>query len=79
MSVIVILLLASISVAGLFLAAFLWSVKSGQFSDEISPPLRMLLDNPVSTEPNHSIDSSTGNLSPDITDFHKQPQTKTTN
>ena len=46
MSVILILLMASISVAALFLAAFLWSVRSGQYDDEISPPLRMLHDNP---------------------------------
>ena len=44
MSVIIILLLASISVAALFLVAFLWSVKTGQYNDELSPPLRMLLD-----------------------------------
>jgi len=45
MAVIVILLLASISVAGLFLAAFLWSVKSGQFEDDFSPSSRILFDN----------------------------------
>lgn len=44
MSVIIILLLASISVAALFLVAFLWSVKTGQYNDEMSPPMRMLLD-----------------------------------
>ncbi|MBS1750766.1 MAG: cbb3-type cytochrome oxidase assembly protein CcoS [Bacteroidetes bacterium] len=45
MAVIVILLLASISVAGLFLAAFLWGVKSGQFEDDFSPASRILFDN----------------------------------
>ncbi len=44
MSVIIILLIASISVAALFLAAFIWSVKSGQYDDEVSPPMRMLLE-----------------------------------
>lgn len=44
MSVIVILLLASISVAALFLVAFIWSVKNGQFDDEFSPPQRILFD-----------------------------------
>jgi cbb3-type cytochrome oxidase maturation protein len=44
MSVIILLLFASISVAGLFLAAFIWSVKSGQYDDEASPPIRMLFD-----------------------------------
>lgn len=44
MSVIFILLIASISVAALFLVAFLWNVKSGQYDDEMSPPVRMLFD-----------------------------------
>jgi len=44
MSVIIILLIASISVAGLFLAGFIWSVKTGQFDDDISPPNRILFD-----------------------------------
>jgi cbb3-type cytochrome oxidase maturation protein len=44
MSVIIILLAASISVAALFLAAFIWSVKKGQYDDEFSPPLRILFD-----------------------------------
>jgi len=44
MSVLIILLIASISIAAMFLAAFLWSVKSGQYDDEVSPPMRMLFD-----------------------------------
>lgn len=44
MSVIILLLLASITVAGIFLAAFLWSVKTNQYEDEFSPPVRMLFD-----------------------------------
>lgn len=44
MSVIILLLIASISVAGLFLAAFIWSVKTGQYDDEESPSVRMLFD-----------------------------------
>jgi cbb3-type cytochrome oxidase maturation protein len=44
MSVIIILLIASISIAGLFLGAFLWNVKSGQYDDEASAPIRMLFD-----------------------------------
>ena len=50
MSVIILLLIASVTVASLFLAAFLWSVKSGQYDDEVSPPLRMLFeDKPLTT------------------------------
>jgi len=44
MSVIVVLLIASVSVASLFLFAFLWSVKSGQFEDDNSPASRILFD-----------------------------------
>lgn len=44
MSVIIILLIASISVASLFLFAFLWSVKTGQFDDENASASRILFD-----------------------------------
>ncbi|MES1198203.1 MAG: cbb3-type cytochrome oxidase assembly protein CcoS [Chitinophagaceae bacterium] len=50
MSVIIILMIASISVAAIFLAAFLWSVRSGQFEDDYSPSSRILFDDkPVSS------------------------------
>lgn len=50
MSAIIILLIASISVAALFLGAFIWSVRNGQFDDDFSPPQRILFDNkPAST------------------------------
>lgn len=52
MSAIVILLIASITVAAIFLAAFIWSVRNGQFDDEFSPPQRMLFDNPPVTTKN---------------------------
>jgi cbb3-type cytochrome oxidase maturation protein len=52
MSAIVILLIASISVAALFLAAFIWSVKKGQFDDDFSPPRRILFDEPA--KPTHN-------------------------
>ncbi len=45
MSAIILLLIASISVASLFLLGFIWCVKSGQYDDEESPPIRMLFDN----------------------------------
>ena len=58
MSVIILLLMASISVAALFLAAFIWSVKSGQYDDETSPPMRMLFDDKpkeLNSEENNTI------------------------
>ncbi len=44
MSVIIVLIIASILVAGGFLAAFLWAVKSGQYEDTFSPSVRILFD-----------------------------------
>ena len=42
MSVILILILASLAVALAFLAAFVWAVKSGQFEDTCTPAMRIL-------------------------------------
>ena len=44
MSVIIILIMASILVAGGFLMAFLWSVRDGQMDDDYSPSRRILFD-----------------------------------
>ncbi len=44
MSVIIILIIASIVVALGFLAAFIWSVKSGQYDDTYSPSVRILFE-----------------------------------
>jgi cbb3-type cytochrome oxidase maturation protein len=44
MSVILILILASLAVALTFLGAFIWAVRSGQFEDTCTPALRMLAD-----------------------------------
>ena len=46
MNVIVILILASLAMALLFLGAFIWSVRSGQFEDTTTPSMRVLLDDP---------------------------------
>jgi cbb3-type cytochrome oxidase maturation protein len=44
MSVIILLLLVSIFIAGGFLVAFMWSVRDGQFDDDYSPARRILFD-----------------------------------
>ncbi|WP_343689665.1 cbb3-type cytochrome oxidase assembly protein CcoS [Chitinophaga sp.] len=44
MSVIILLLGASLLVAICFLAAFIWSVRSGQFEDHFSPAHRILFE-----------------------------------
>lgn len=51
MSVILILIAFSILVAGLFLAGFLWSVKTGQFDDDVSPAVRILFEDEITTHP----------------------------
>ena len=45
MSVIFFLIIIGIVVAGGFLIAFIWSVKSGQYDDDYTPSVRMLFDN----------------------------------
>jgi len=47
MSVFIILIAASILVAGGFLVAFLWSVRDGQYDDDYTPSVRMLFDDGV--------------------------------
>ncbi len=45
MSVIFVLILISMVVAGGFLALFIWAVRSGQFDDTVTPSIRMLFEN----------------------------------
>jgi cbb3-type cytochrome oxidase maturation protein len=47
MSVVIILISASLLVALGFLAAFIWSVKNGQYDDDYTPSIRMLFDDGV--------------------------------
>jgi len=44
MSVIILLILASLTLAAGFLAAFIWAVRSGQFEDTCTPSMRMLTE-----------------------------------
>lgn len=44
MTVIVVLICVSLLVALVFLGAFLWAVKSGQYEDTYSPSVRILFD-----------------------------------
>lgn len=47
MSALFLLIIASIIVAGIFLGAFIWSVRSNQFDDQQGSAMRMLYDNDV--------------------------------
>jgi len=44
MSAMLILIGFSLTVAIIFLVAFLWAVKSGQYKDRYTPSIRMLFD-----------------------------------
>jgi cbb3-type cytochrome oxidase maturation protein len=47
MSVIIILVIISVIVAVTFLAAFIFSVKKGQYDDDYTPSVRMLFDDTI--------------------------------
>ena len=47
LSALFLLICFSILIAGSFLAAFLWSVKNGQFEDDYTPSVRILFDDTV--------------------------------
>lgn len=44
MLIIILLIAISLTIAILFLVAFIWSMKSGQFDDTYGPSVRMLFD-----------------------------------
>ena len=51
MTVIFFLIAVGAVVAGGFLAAFVWAVRSGQFDDTTTPAVRVLLDDPRRPSP----------------------------
>lgn len=51
MSVIFLLLTVSTLVAGVFLFGFIWAVRKGQYDDDRSPAVRILLDDGVREMP----------------------------
>jgi cbb3-type cytochrome oxidase maturation protein len=55
MSVIVLLIAAGGVVAGGFLCAFVWAVRSGQFDDTHTPAVRLLLDERAHRRPDPSM------------------------
>jgi cbb3-type cytochrome oxidase maturation protein len=51
MSVVIVLILASLTVGLIFLGAFIWSVRNGQYEDTLTPSLRVLLDDTTPQNP----------------------------
>jgi len=47
MTIIILLVVFSMVVAGGFLGAFLWAVRSGQYEDTYSPAVRILFEDPA--------------------------------
>lgn len=50
MSVLFILIIVSLAVAIFFLVLFIWSVQNGQYEDEYTPSIRMLMDDDLDEE-----------------------------
>lgn len=60
MNIFYLLIGASLVVALIFLAAFIWAVKSGQYDDNETPPYRILFDDD-SVEKDENNDEKTAN------------------
>lgn len=52
MSVIIILIGLSLFVALMFLAAYFWAIRSGQYDDKYTPSVRILFDDKVAKKEN---------------------------
>lgn len=50
MSVIFVLIGVSLAVAVIFLTAFIWSVRNGQYEDNFTPSIRILFDDNIISE-----------------------------
>jgi cbb3-type cytochrome oxidase maturation protein len=50
MSALFLLIVISLIVATGFLAAFIWSVRKGQYEDDYTPSVRMLFDDEIPAE-----------------------------
>jgi len=51
MSVVIILILASLAVGLIFVIAFVWSVRNGQYEDTLTPAMRVLVDDAAPSAP----------------------------
>ena len=54
MSVILVLIAFSTTVALAFLAAYFWAIKSGQYDDKYTPSIRILFDDKATIDENKS-------------------------
>lgn len=61
MYIMFLLMAASLTASLIFLAAYIWSVKSGQFDDKYTPSVRMLFDDKEKSEKKESETESENN------------------
>ncbi len=60
MSALYMLIGFSLAVALVFLAAFLWALRSDQYRDTHTPAMRMLFEEPAANETRHHCDPGEG-------------------
>ena len=63
MSVILILILASLAVALAFLGGFIWAVRSGQFEDTCTPAMRILSEDEAAKQRSPETGKASGGVS----------------
>lgn len=68
MSVIILLIIIGILVAGAFLIGFIWAVKSGQYDDTFSPSVRILFDDPAAIKKKNEHDAHKSKHSEDVSE-----------
>ena len=59
MSIIILLITISLTIAIVFLVIFYWNMKSGQYDDTYTPSVRILFDNKPAAEKDRKGDSET--------------------
>lgn len=61
MSVILLLIPLSLAMAGLFLGAFVWAVRRGQYEDTCTPSMRVLVDDGTEGDLRRNLKMNGGN------------------
>ena len=72
MSIIFILVIIGVLVAGGFLLAFIWAVKSGQYEDSYSPSVRILFDDHIKEPEKETEKENTNNHKKNSSNSNKE-------
>ena len=64
MTVLLLLIFASLALAGAFLGAFIWAVRAGQFEDTCTPSMRVLTEENQSRNRSELTEANEGNEAP---------------